>query len=82
MNIYCLLHEHQFWFFSASLKKSKREATLLPLILQGQHSTIGTQLGFSQINLHFVFGSWFVHFQSHFGYRKQLHILVLVLDNE
>jgi hypothetical protein len=56
MNIYCLLHEQQSLFFSVSLKKGKGEATLLPPILQGQHSTLGTQLGFSQTNSHFGFG--------------------------
>jgi len=37
-------------------------------VAQGQHSTLGTQLGFSQTNSHFGLGHaglW--HFQSHFG---------------
>jgi len=36
--------------------------------LHGQHSTLGTQLGFSQTNSHFGLGqAGFLHFQSHFG---------------
>ena len=35
---------------------------------QGQHSTLGVQLGFSQTNSHFGLGqAGFLHFQSHFG---------------
>jgi len=52
---------------SVSLKKGKAGAAPAPP-LQGQQSTLGTQLGFSQTNSHFglgQFGLW--HFQSHFG---------------
>jgi len=51
-----------------SLKNGKGAATLAPPIAHGQHSTLGTQLGFSQTNSHFGLGQlglW--HFQSHFG---------------
>jgi hypothetical protein len=50
------------------LKKGKGEATLDPPIAHGQHSTFGTQFGFSHTNSHLglgQFGLW--HFQSHFG---------------
>jgi len=55
-------------FFSVSLKNGKGWATLGAPKAQGQHSTLGTQLGFSQTNSHFGLGQlglW--HFQSHFG---------------
>jgi len=62
------LHEQHSLFAAVSLKNGKGEATLEPPILQGQHSTFGTQLGFSQTNSHFGFGQFGLwHFQSHFG---------------
>jgi len=63
-----LAHWQQDWFDSASLKKGKGWATLGAPSAQGQHSTFGTQLGFSQTNSHLGFGQaglW--HFQSHLG---------------
>jgi len=61
-------HWQQDWFDSVSLKNGKGWETLGAPSAQGQHSTLGTQFGFSQTNSHFglgQFGLW--HFQSHLG---------------
>jgi hypothetical protein len=61
-------HWQQDLFDSVSLKKGKGWETLGAPSAQGQHSTLGTQFGFSQTNSHFglgQFGLW--HFQSHLG---------------
>jgi len=55
-------------FSSASLKNGNGWETLGAPRAQGQHSTLGTQLGFSQTNSHLGLGHaglW--HFQSHLG---------------
>jgi len=62
------LQEQHSLLFSASLKNGKGWATLGAPIAQGQHSTLGTQFGFSHTSSHFGFGQlglW--HFQSHLG---------------
>ena len=60
-------HPQHCLLVSVSLKKGKAgEDPFDPL--QGQHSTFGVQLGFSQTSSHLglgQFGLW--HFQSHFG---------------
>ncbi len=62
------LHEQQSLFFSVSLNIGNGWATLAPPAAQGQHSTLGAQLGFSQTNSHLGLGHWGLwHFQSHFG---------------
>jgi hypothetical protein len=65
-----LAHEQHPLLVSISLKKGIPAgigtATAAPM--HGQHSTFGTQFGFSQTNSHFGFGHgglW--HFQSHLG---------------
>jgi len=62
------LHWQQSLFDSVSLKNGNGWATLGAPRAQGQHSTLGTQLGFSQTNSHLGLGQlglW--HFQSHLG---------------
>jgi len=66
--LFALLQLQQEVFFSVSLKNGKGWATLGAPKAHGQHSTLGTQLGFSQTSSHLglgQFGLW--HFQSHFG---------------
>jgi hypothetical protein len=47
----------QHWFcFSVSLKNGKGWATLGAPKAHGQHSTLGTQLGFSQTSSHLGLG--------------------------
>jgi hypothetical protein len=62
------LQPQQFLFFSVSLKNGKGVDAAEAPIAQLQHSTLGTQLGFSQTNSHLGLGqAGFLHFQSHFG---------------
>jgi hypothetical protein len=54
--LHYFLHEQHSLFDSTSLKNGKGAATLGIPIAQGQHSTLGTQLGFSQTNSHLGLG--------------------------
>jgi len=54
----CLLHWQQSLFCSVSLKNGIGFETLACPIEQGQHSTLGTQFGFSQTNSHLGLGHW------------------------
>jgi hypothetical protein len=67
--VWLLLQVQQFLFCSVSLKNGKglafKGTAPKP---QAQHSTLGTQLGFSQTNSHLGLGhAGLVHFQSHLG---------------
>jgi hypothetical protein len=62
------LQEQHSLLLSVSLKNGIGCDTLGTPIAHGQHSTLGTQLGFSQTNSHFGFGQFGLwHFQSHLG---------------
>jgi len=57
LNFYLyFLQEQQSLFFSTSLKNGNGCATLGAPIAHGQHSTLGTQFGFSQTNSHLGLG--------------------------
>ena len=62
------MHGQQDLLVSVSLKNGKGEGKGVAPEGQGQHSTLGAQLGFSQTNSHFGLGQlglW--HFQSQLG---------------
>ena len=61
-------HWQHCWFCSVSLKNGNGWATCGVPKAHGQHSTFGTQFGFSQTSSHFGFGQFGLwHFQSHRG---------------